>query len=131
MKQTIDKVNELIEYYDLTTRQQTRDIVYKRYFLYNYLRDNTGLTLHTIADMFKRKGNQRHANILNGIGQHKNFQNDDCYKYHTRHLREALKEEVVITKAEERTVIEEVLLCKNYWEMVKLQNKYRNYATID
>jgi hypothetical protein len=92
------KVDELIEYYDLTTTRQTRDIVYKRYFLYHYLRENTGLTLFAIADKFKRKGSQRHANILNGIGQ---------------------------------SIIEEVLLCSNYWEMVKLQNKYKNITQLE
>jgi len=134
MKQTIDKVNELIEYYDLKVPNKKQDLVYKRCYLMHHLKKNTGLSLADIGLMFSKvlkNGDGDHATVLYGIRKHLNIKDTETYKFHTESLEDKLYITRRVSKEVESTIIEEVLLCKNYWEMVKLQNKYKNITQLE
>ena len=64
----LEKINELIEKYGLKNNTRKRDVLFKRYFVYNELR-NYGLSLSMIGEIFGKN----HATILNGLRVHKDM----------------------------------------------------------
>ena len=125
----IKKVELLIEHYSLANTSRRHDQVYPRYYLMNFLRDNTKLNLYDISCLFKKYD---HSIVIHGIKQHKNYRNDDVYRFHTEnvHLRlNNIKPEV--SEVEESNIISEVMRCTNYYEMKKLQNKLVNMQPFD
>lgn len=61
-------IHELIEKYGLIDKSRRRDVLYKRYYLYNELRI-CGLSLSQIGRVF----NKNHATILHGLRVHKDL----------------------------------------------------------
>jgi len=61
-------INELIEKYGLLNKSRRRDVLYKRYYLYNELRI-CGLSLSDIGRYFDKN----HATILHGLRVHKDL----------------------------------------------------------
>jgi hypothetical protein len=62
------EIIQYIEDHKLNTRHRYRHLSYKRFYLYNLLR-NEGHTLYEIADMFNRD----HASVIHGIKTHKDL----------------------------------------------------------
>ena len=123
-QEIIKQVELLIEHYSLANTCRRHDQVFPRYYLMNFLRENTNMNLYAISCLFKKRD---HSLVIHAINQHKNYRNDPTYKFHTEnvHLRlNNIKPEV--TKAEESNIISEVMRCTNYYEMKKLQNKLVN-----
>jgi phage regulator Rha-like protein len=64
-------MNDIIQYIEdnkLNTKDRYRHLTYKRFYLYNLLR-NEGHTLYEIAAMFNRD----HASVIHGIKTHKDL----------------------------------------------------------
>ena len=64
----LEKINELIEKYGLKHVTRRRDVLFKRYFIYNELRV-CGLSLTMIGEIFGKN----HATVLNGLRIHKDM----------------------------------------------------------
>jgi hypothetical protein len=61
-------INELIEKYGLLDKSRRRDVLFKRYYLYNEFR-KCGLSLSQIGRVFDKN----HATILHGLRVHKDL----------------------------------------------------------
>jgi hypothetical protein len=64
----LEKINDLIEKYGLKNTTRRRDVLFKRYFVYNELR-NHGLSLTMIGEIFGKN----HATVLHGLRVHKDM----------------------------------------------------------
>ena len=64
----LEKINDLIEKYGLKNTTRRRDVLFKRYFIYNELR-NYGLSLSMIGEIFGKN----HATVLHGLRVHKDM----------------------------------------------------------
>jgi hypothetical protein len=64
----LTSIYELIEKYGLLDKSRRRDVLFKRYYLYNELR-TCGLSLSEIGRVF----NKNHATILHGLRVHKDL----------------------------------------------------------
>ena len=64
----LTSIHELIEKYGLLDKSRRRDVLFKRYYLYNELR-TCGLSLSEIGRVF----NKNHATILHGLRVHKDL----------------------------------------------------------
>jgi hypothetical protein len=64
----LTSIHELIEKYGLLDKSRRRDVLFKRYYLYNELR-TCGLSLSEIGSVF----NKNHATILHGLRVHKDL----------------------------------------------------------
>lgn len=64
----LTSIHELIEKYGLLDKSRRRDVLFKRYYLYNELR-TCGLSLSQIGRVF----NKNHATILHGLRVHKDL----------------------------------------------------------
>jgi len=64
----LTSIHELIEKYGLLDKSRRRDVLFKRYYLYNELR-MCGLSLSDIGRVF----NKNHATILHGLRVHKDL----------------------------------------------------------
>ena len=64
----LTSIHELIEKYGLLNKSRRRDVLFKRYYLYNELR-TCGLSLSEIGRVF----NKNHATILHGLRVHKDL----------------------------------------------------------
>lgn len=64
----LEKINELIEKYSLKENTRRRDVLFKRYFIFNELRVY-GLSLSMIGEIFGKN----HATVLNGLRVHKDM----------------------------------------------------------
>jgi len=75
---------ELIREHGLYTDSRSREIVYKRYFLYAQLRHD--MTYQAIADLFGKD----HASVIHGIRIHKAWMaiNDKVYLKYTKKIKE-------------------------------------------
>lgn len=64
----LEKINELIEKYGLKHVTRRRDVLFKRYFIFNELR-TYGLSLTMIGEIFGKN----HATVLHGLRVHKDM----------------------------------------------------------
>ena len=75
----IEQIKEYIKKNGLDTKSRVREVVYRRTYLMNHLRDNTAWSLKTIAKLFNRD----HSTMLYAINKiHKNYTawNDEQYE---------------------------------------------------
>ena len=125
----IDKVKELIHKYKLDTKSKEQEKFMPRYYLMNFLRENTGLSLRGIGVLFNKEEKFAHCATIHAVRQHKALTacNDKVYKLYTENVRSAMSDTILRSKTEkhESSIVKEVLLCANYYEMVKLQNKIK------
>lgn len=84
----LKEVENYIELAGLNTPSRKRHLVYQRYYLCAYLKEQ-GLTLESIGNMFGRD----HSTAFNALKQHLNLlqTNDSLYASLTAHLREEFK----------------------------------------
>lgn len=62
----LDKIQEIIEKYNLKTKCRKQEYIYKRYFIFYYLR-KIGYSYSKIGRIFEKD----HATILHGVKMHK------------------------------------------------------------
>ncbi len=80
-------IHDLIEIHQLTTKTRRRDVLFKRYYIFNELRE-AGLNLMQIAEIFGKN----HATIINGLRVHKELLSykDSDYVSETKIISEYL-----------------------------------------
>ena len=86
----IDMVGRSIEDYGLNRRSNKLEFVYPRYYLMDFLKRNTKLTLCDIGVMFNRlkpDGTGDHSIVLHGIKIHRKYIKDSYYALHTYNVR--------------------------------------------
>lgn len=83
-----NKLKLLISNFNLDKETRKREIVYQRALVANFIRENSKLPLREIGMLL---GGRNHATILNSLQVHKNFKNDELYKYLTEVVRVELQ----------------------------------------
>jgi len=114
-------MTEILKYIqenNLATRDRYRHYTYKRFYLYNLLR-NEGHTLYEIADMFNRD----HASIIHGIKTHRDLMatNDKIYLDFVEELRLIFEAEPM-----QHNLIEDVLNCHSLERLKKIKFRIKN-----
>jgi hypothetical protein len=114
----IEDIIEYINVNDLKAKSRYRHVLYKRYYLYNLLRNN-GLSLSRIGRMF----NQTHATVLHGIANHNVWYKakDPIYLLHTRELREMFVARQYYTPLRTK-----ILECDDIKTLEKIKNQIKN-----
>lgn len=92
-KNIIGIVEEIIEVEQMTFKNRTQDKAHQRYFLMNYLRENTTLSLTSIGKMFDRN----HATIMNCLKRHNDYTEygDKNYSKNVASIKEYLEQVLV------------------------------------
>ena len=85
MTDLISDVHSYIIENDLDTNSRKRESAYQRWYLYEFLKNNTFLTLEEIGKLFDRD----HSTVLHGLKEFQKFKDDEqffytCYKVHKR-----------------------------------------------
>ena len=117
-------VEQLIQELKLDTKCRKRELVYTRYVIYKYLR-NQNMSLHIIGKYFKRD----HASVLFGLRQYNelntnNYPDFQAIKNDTLErlgLTPKMKPQVKLSNLETK-----VLACSTYLELKKLQEDLRS-----
>lgn len=129
-KTEIELIEEVIDEFGVKRmKTRLREIVYKRFYICNFMRKhNVVKTLDEIATIV---GYRKHDNVVYAIKQHENLKSDSLYQVINGELSVRLASIIpdkVKQKEEEekeKTLEDRVLECKNYWEMVKLQEEIK------
>ena len=66
----LEAVYMAIEKNGLSANSRNRELVYKRAYLYNFIRESFQFSFYLIGQMF---GNKDHATVMNGIKTHKDL----------------------------------------------------------
>lgn len=111
----ISNIRDLIDMYELKKVCRKQDIIFKRYYLYDQLRQ-ANYSLTAIGTIF----NKNHASVLHGIRMHDIFtkSKDKVYKMYTEDIRKGL-----ITIPEEKNIKNAVLNADNWEEIVNIKNQ--------
>jgi hypothetical protein len=109
---------QYIEEHNLTARHRYRHYTYKRFYLYNLLREE-GLTLYEIARLFKRD----HASVIHGIKTH-----NDLISVKDRIYMEIVEELMLIFEnhKEEHSLIDDVINCFSLQQLKKIKFRIKN-----
>lgn len=112
------EILKYIEENNLATRDRYRHYTYKRFYLYNLLR-NEGHTLYEIAAMFNRD----HASVIHGIKTHKDLisTNDKIYLDFVEELRLIFESE-----PSQHNLVEDVLNCHSLERLKKIKFRIKN-----
>jgi len=110
---------ELIRYYNLKSNSRSRELVYKRYFLYAQLRDE--FKFQQIADMFGKD----HASVIHGIKMHKAWMsvNDKVYKLYTKDIKEDYETKIMNGYADKDKIL--VNLVESFQDVATLSIRMR------
>jgi len=122
-EEILDAVGEFIHENNLTIKSRKYKYVYPRYWLCNFLKENTVLTLSEISNMF---GKDDHSLVFHSIKKHKVLYKDRVYGLHTDKVRlRFIGVSLDLPEKVEYGFKERVLRCKTYWQMRKLQDEIR------
>jgi len=69
----------LIERDELNSKSKKEDLVFKRFFLFNKLRNENKIKLSTIGEMFNRK----HSTVVYGLNTYYQLKNDMSFEHVT------------------------------------------------
>ena len=115
----IDKINALIEQYDLASKSRERDKVYFRSYIYWLLRED-GWIMSDIGNLFNRD----HATVINGLKVHESYyKKDKVYMRFVRKLDEIFNptiDEIMIAKD---TIFHDIMNCHNTTELRMIKEK--------
>ena len=118
----IDEINKLIDELDLRTKCRRNEYLIPRCILYYILKKNTNISLMGIGKLFDKD----HATVMNGLRKYDALVNSNDYQFNE--LNQEIKDRVLEIQMDaeekvvfERTLIEKVLECDNYFEMRLLQ----------
>ena len=117
----IERIKQIIEDEKLNKRSKKPNKVYRRWFLFIWLRKNKFL-FREISEMF----GIHHATILHGIIQAEIFekQNDELYFLATKDLYLEFKDKRIIFK--ERNLIEDINNCKNMHQLSQIKTRLQH-----
>ena len=115
----IDKINALIDQYDLASKSRERDKVYFRSYIYWLLRED-GWIMSDIGNLFNRD----HATVINGLKVHEAYyKKDKVYMRFVRKLDEIFNpsiDEIMIAKD---TIFHDIMNCHNTTELRLIKEK--------
>ena len=115
----VEKIQQLIEQYDLASKSRERDKVYFRSYIYWLLRED-GWIMSDIGDLFNRD----HATVINGLKVHEAYyKKDKVYMRFVRKLDEIFNptiDEIMIAKD---TVFHDIMNCHNTTELRLIKEK--------
>lgn len=75
-------IQEYIQLEKLDTNNRKRELVYKRFYMFAYLRKTYGYSLQKIGKLFSRN----HATIIHGINEYEYFKEDKLFKEITEEI---------------------------------------------
>ncbi len=109
---------QFIEDNKLASRHRYRHLTYKRFYLYNLLREE-GLTLYEIARIFNRD----HASVIHGLRVH-----NDLISIKDRIYLDTLEELMLIFENyhEEHSLVEDVMNCFSLQQIKKIKFRIKN-----
>ncbi|CAB4162076.1 Chromosomal replication initiator, DnaA C-terminal [uncultured Caudovirales phage] len=115
----VEKIEQLIEQYDLASKSRERDKVYFRSYIYWLLRED-GWIMSDIGNLFNRD----HATVINGLKVHEAYyKKDKVYMRFVRKLDEIFNptiDEIMITKD---TIFHDIMNCHNTTELRLIKEK--------
>jgi hypothetical protein len=119
-----DAVQGLIDEMDLTTKCRTNEYLIPRCILYNILYRKGCMSLMKIGKLF----NKDHATVINGLKKYDAFML--CKDFEFINYKEMIETRIfdfpTIYKEElEKSLIEKVMSCNNYFEMRLLQEELK------
>ena len=115
----IDKINKLIQEYDLASKSHKRDKVYLRSYLYSILRED-GWTMTDIGKLFNRD----HATVINGLKIYEAYyKKDKVYMRFVRKLDEIFNPTIDDIMAEKDTIFHDIMNCHNTTELRMIKEK--------
>ena len=115
----VEKIEQLIEQYDLASKSRERDKVYFRSYIYWLLRED-GWIMSDIGDLFNRD----HATVINGLKVHEAYyKKDKVYMRFVKKLDEIFNptiDEIMIAKD---TIFHDIMNCHNTTELRLIKEK--------
>lgn len=120
----MESVYKLIDEMDLKTKCRKNEYLIPRCILYKILYNKSLLSLQSIGKLF----NKDHATVLNGLKKYEAFML--CKDIEFQRYKEMIEREIFDFPIEEKielekTLIQKVLECENYFEMRKLQEELK------
>ncbi len=109
---------QYIEEHNLTARHRYRQFTYKRFYLYNLLREE-GLTLYEIAAMFNRD----HASVIHGLKTH-----NDLISIKDKIYLEYIEELMLIFENynEDHDLVDDIMNCFCLKQLRKIKFRIKN-----
>lgn len=127
MKDRLQLIHELIDYYELTKVNRQRFYIYKRYYLMNELRA-LQLNLMQIGEIFGKN----HATIIHGLRNHADLMSyqDPEYIAETNVLREALEGSIYVPMERKRKIKgydlrQDILDATNFRDVKRIQRRIK------
>jgi hypothetical protein len=118
----IEKIQELIQIDNLSSKDRYRDLIYKRSYLYSLLRED-GWNLARIGKLFNRD----HATVLNGLKIHDNYYGrDKIYDCTIREYVKQLGKVSIISDEDKPTIYQDIINCHNTTALAIIKQKIRD-----
>ncbi len=115
----VEKIEQLIEQYDLASKSRERDKVYFRSYIYWLLRED-GWTMSDIGDLFNRD----HATVINGLKVHEAYyKKDKVYMRFVRKLDEIFNPSIDDIMMAKDTIFHDIMNCHNTTELRMIKEK--------
>lgn len=115
----LDKINKLIQEYDLASKSHKRDKVYLRSYLYSILRED-GWIMSDIGNLFNRD----HATVINGLKVHEAYyKKDKVYMRFVRKLDEIFNPTIDEIMMAKDTIFHDIMNCHNTTELRLIKEK--------
>lgn len=115
----IDKINKLIQEYDLASKSHKRDKVYLRSYLYSILRED-GWIMSDIGKLFNRD----HATVINGLKIYEAYyKKDKVYMRFVRKLEEIFNPTIDDIMVGKDTIFHDIMNCHNTTELRLIKEK--------
>jgi hypothetical protein len=109
----VEKIEQLIEQYDLASKSRERDKVYFRSYIYWLLRED-GWIMSDIGNLFNRD----HATVINGLKVHEAYyKKDKVYMRFVRKLDEIFNPSIDDIMMAKDTIFHDIMNCHNTTEL--------------
>jgi hypothetical protein len=123
----IDKVQYMIDLYNLTSNSRKRDLVYKRYYIYFELK-KCNLSLEFIGNMVNRD----HSSVIHGIKQHQYYYKcDKLYDDAIAEIREYLHPSKILKELPKYSIFEDIINCNNTTDLRIIKDRIANNQYIE
>ena len=118
----LNEIKQYIDENDISKMTNTWIISHQRFYVCNWLRENTSLNLQRIADMV---GYSKHDRVIHAIRKHKDYSsyNDKVYRDNTKHISSFLNG--VDIEKDVFNLKDAILNVNSMIELHQLQNKIR------
>jgi hypothetical protein len=118
----IEKIQELIQMDNLSSKDRYRDLIYKRSYLYSLLRED-GWNLARIGKLFNRD----HATVLNGLKIHDNYYGrDKIYDCTIREYVKQLGKVSIISDEDKPSIYQDIINCHNTTALAIIKQRIKD-----